>query len=141
MQKVKTYQPKHKDIKREWHLIDAKGQVLGRLSTKIATLLMGKHKPTYSSHMDMGDCVVVINAKGIILTGKKMKDKTYKGHSGYPGGFKEVSITKLMDENPKKIIEIAVSGMLPDNRLKSPRMRRLKVFADSKHNYDNMFKK
>ena len=140
MQTVKTYQPKHKDIKRNWHLVDAKGEVLGRLSTRMATLLMGKHKPTYSQHMDMGDFVVVINAKNIILTGKKMKDKTYKKHSGYPGGFKEVSITKLMKENPKRIIEIAVSGMLPDNRLKSPRMKRLKVFGGPKHRYENIFK-
>ena len=141
MQKTKTYQPKHKDIKRNWHLIDAKGQVLGRMSTQIAILLMGKHKPSYSSHMDMGDSVVVVNAKEIVLTGKKMKDKTYKSHSGYPGGFKEVSITKLMKENPKKIIEIAVSGMLPGNRLKSPRMKRLRVFGGPKHPYENLFKK
>lgn len=139
MQAVRTYQPKHKDIKRNWHLIDAKGEVLGRLSTRIATLLMGKHKATYSQHMDMGDFVVVINVKDIVLTGKKMKDKTYKKHSGYPGGFKEVSITKLMKENPKRVIEIAVSGMLPDNRLKGPRMKRFKVFGGPKHQYENMF--
>jgi large subunit ribosomal protein L13 len=140
MQTVKTYQPKHSDIKRNWHLVDAKGKVLGRLSTRMATLLMGKHKATYSQHMDMGDFVVVINAKEIVLTGKKMKDKTYKRHSGYPGGFKEVSIVKLMKENPKKVIEYAVSGMLPDNRLKSPRMKRLKIFGGPKHQYENMFK-
>ena len=140
MQTVKTYQPKHKYIKRNWHLIDAKGEVLGRLSTRMATLLMGKHKPTYSQHMDMGDFVVVINVKEIVLTGKKMKDKTYKRHSGYPGGFKEVSITKLMKENPKKVIEYAVSGMLPDNRLKGPRMKRLKIFGGPKHSFENVFK-
>lgn len=83
---MKTYQPKHKDIKRNWHMIDAKDEVLGRMSTGIATLLMGKHKPTYSDHMDMGDYVVVLNAQKVKVTGKKRKQKVYQKHSGYPGG-------------------------------------------------------
>ena len=137
---MKTYQPKHQDIKREWHLIDARNQVLGRMATEIAKLLMGKHKPTYSSHMDMGDNVVVINAREVKLTGKKPKQKVYRRHSGYPGGFKEVSFAKMIAEQPEKVIEHAVSGMLPDNKLKKKRLRRLKVFADDKHRYEDKFK-
>ena len=137
---MKTYQPKAKDVKRNWHLIDAKDQVLGRLSTQVARLLMGKHKATYSNHMDMGDYVVIINASQVVLTGNKTKQKLYRSHSGYPGGFKEVSFEKMINEQPEKVILHAVSGMLPDNRLKSKRMVRLKVFADLNHPYEDKFK-
>jgi len=126
---AKTYQPKQKEIKRAWHLIDAKGEVLGRLASKVAILLMGKQKSTYSTHMDSGDNVVVINAE----------QKVYRSHSGYPGGFKEVSFEKMSKEHPNRIIEFAVSGMLPDNRLKSDRMARLHVTKGEKHKYDNNF--
>ncbi|KKQ97879.1 MAG: 50S ribosomal protein L13 [Candidatus Woesebacteria bacterium GW2011_GWB1_39_12] len=136
----KTYQPKQKDIKRNWHLIDAKNQVLGRLSTQVAMFLMGKHKPSYSNHLDMGDCVVIINAEKVELTGAKTKQKVYRGHSGYPGGFKEVKFEKLFSDRPAKVIEHAVSGMLPDNRLKSGRLRRLKVFSGVEHPYEDKFK-
>ncbi|KKR69828.1 MAG: 50S ribosomal protein L13 [Candidatus Woesebacteria bacterium GW2011_GWA2_40_7b] len=91
---TKTYQPKEKEIKREWHEVDVKGEILGRVSTKIANLLMGKGKPAFSRHMDSGDNVVVINAEKIVLTGNKAKQKVYRGHSGYPGGFKESSYEK-----------------------------------------------
>jgi large subunit ribosomal protein L13 len=138
---MKTYQPTHKDIKREWHLIDAKGKVLGRMATEIAKLLMGKHKKNYSNHMDMGDCVVVINAKDVELTGKKEQQKVYRKHSGYPGGFKEIKFSKLKKEQPEKIIEMAVSGMLPKNRLRDKRLRRLKVFAGDKHPYKTNFER
>jgi large subunit ribosomal protein L13 len=136
---ARTYQPKQKEVTREWHLIDAKGEVLGRLATKIATLLMGKHKATYSTHMDSGDNVVVINAELVETTGTKAEYKTYKSHSGYPGGFKEVSFEKMSKEHPNRIIEIAVYGMLPDNRLQSDRMARLHVTKGSKHKYENHF--
>jgi len=136
----KTYQPKQSEVKRAWHLIDAKGEVLGRISTKIATLLMGKQKSTYSQHMDSGDNVVVINAEKIILTGKKSFEKVYRSHSGYPGGFKEVSIEKMMKEHPNRVIEFAVYGMLPDNRLKADRMARLHVTKGEKHKYNEKFK-
>lgn len=136
----KTYQPKAKEIKREWHLIDAKGRILGRMSTEIATLLTGKHKRVFSKHMDMGDFVVVINAKDVELTGKKSIQKIYRGHSGYPGGFKEVKISKLMKEAPTKIIEKAVAGMLPENRLKRARLVRLKIFAGNTHSFNDKFK-
>ena len=132
---MKTYQPKEKEIKREWHEVDAKGEILGRVSTKIANLLMGKGKPTFSRHMDSGDNVVVINAEKIVLTGKKATQKVYRGHSGYPGGFKEKSFEKVFKEHPERIIEHAVAGMIPDNRLKDPRMLRLKVLVGSENPY------
>jgi large subunit ribosomal protein L13 len=130
---TKTYQPKVKEIKRDWHLINAEDQVLGRLATKAATYLMGKHKADYSAHLDSGDFVVVINAKEVEISGKKAQQKKYFSHSGYPGGFKEVSFEKLFSQNPERVIELAVSGMLPDNRLKKARMERLKVFANEEH--------
>ena len=136
---MKTYQPKHKDIKRNWHMIDAENEVLGRMSTKLATLLMGKHKPVYSDHMDMGDYVVVVNAEKVKVTGKKRKQKVYQKHSGYPGGFKKVSFEKMITEHPERVIELAVSRMLPGNRLRDKRMRRLKVFAGASHTYKNKF--
>ena len=136
---MKTYQPRQKDIKRNWHLVDAKGKVLGRLSTEVARFLTGKHKVNYSNHMDMGDYVVVLNAKDVILTGRKVSQKLYRRHSGYPGGFKEIKYAKMHDERPERVIELAVSGMLPDNRLKKKRQARLKVFAGSKHPYGDKF--
>lgn len=136
---MKTYQPKAKEVKRYWHLINAKEKVLGRLATEVATYLMGKHKAGYSSHMDVGDYVVIVNAKEIKLTGKKREQKVYRSHSGYPGGFKEISIQKLMKERPERVIEHAVDGMLPDNHLKDKRMRRLKVFVGGDHSYEDKF--
>jgi len=132
---MKTYQPKHKDVYRDWQLVDAEDQVLGRLSTKIATYLIGKHKSKYSAHMDMGDYVIVTNAQKVRVTGKKEKQKVYYKHSGYPGGFREVAYSKLKAERPEKIIELAVKRMLPKNRLQGPRMTRLKIFNSSEHPY------
>jgi large subunit ribosomal protein L13 len=137
---MKTYQAKQAEIKHNWHLVDAKDKILGRLSSKIVKQLMGKHKANYTPHMDMGDYVVVINAAQVKLSGKKEKQKTYKKHSGYPGGFKEVKVSKLRAEQPEKIIELAVRRMLPDNRLRDKRMRRLKVFAQDKHPYAEKIK-
>ena len=119
--------------------MDAKGQILGRFASEVARLLMGKHKPNYANHIDMGDCVVVINAKEIEVTGRKKNQKVYYKHSGYPGGFSEVSYKKMLEENPEKIIEKAVSGMLPKNRLHTPRMRRMKVYAGADHKYKDKF--
>lgn len=132
---MKTYQPKESEVKRAWHLVDAKDQILGRLATRIAMILMGKTKANYSAHMDSGDNVVVINAKDIKVTGKKESQKVYRGHSGYPKGFKEVSYQKMKLEHPGRIIEHAVDGMLPDNRLKDKRMRRLFVFEGENHSF------
>jgi len=135
----KTKNIKAKDIKREWHLIDAKDKILGRVSTQIAKLLMGKHKRQYSPNLDLGDYVVVINAKYIKLTGNKAKEKEYFRHSGYPGGFKRISFQRLMSISPEKVIKHAVSGMLPKNRLREKRLTRLKVFPEETHPYSSKF--
>ena len=137
---MKTYQPSHKTVVHEWHFIDAKDAVLGRMASKVATLLMGKHKVDYAPQMDMGDYVVVVNAQKVKVTGKKEKQKTYYRHSGYPKGFKKIALAKLKKEQPEKIIELAIKRMLPTNRLKGKRMARLKVFADDKHPYEDKFK-
>ena len=137
---IKTYQPKGNDVKRAWHLIDAKDKVLGRLASEVAILLMGKQKATYSTHMDSGDNVVVVNAEKVVTTGKKSEQKVYRSHSGYPGGFKEVSFDKMSKEHPNRVLEFAISGMLPDNRLKSDRMARLHVVKGTKNKYENNFK-
>lgn len=130
-----TYQPKASEIKRSWHLIDAKGMILGRIATECARFLIGKHKKTYSSHMDSGDYVVVINAKEVRVTGNKELQKTYYHHSGYPGGLSATTLRELREKSPTKIIEHAIHNMLPKNRLRSDRMTRLKVFAGSEHPY------
>lgn len=135
-----TYQPKAKEIKREWHVISAKGQILGRLATEIARLLMGKHKRTYSPHLDSGDYVVVTDAREVKLTGRKEEQKVYTRYTGYPGGLRKKSIKQLREEKPERIIEHAVRGMLPKNRLQADRMNRLKVFAGSEHPYGDKFK-
>lgn len=138
---MKTYQLRHKDVKRDWHLVDARGQILGRMASGIVKLLMGKHKVTYTPHLDMGDYVVVKNAEKIEVTGKKEKQKVYYRHSGYPGGFKEIAYAKLKKEQPEKLVEFAVKRMLPGNRLKDKRMRRLKVIAGEEHPYKDKFRK
>lgn len=137
---MKTYQLKTKDVKRSWHLIDAKDQVLGRLSSHIAALLMGKLKVDYSPNIESGDYVVVVNAEKIKVTGKKASQKLYRSHSGYPGGFKEVTFEKMSKEHPERIIEHAVAGMLPDNRLKKARMAMLKIIVGEKNPYEDKFK-
>lgn len=125
----KTYQPKSKEILREKQVLDASSQPVGRVATKAASFLMGKHKPTYATHMDMGDFVEVTNASKVVLTGNKLNQKTYKSHSGFPGGYKEVAASKLMKEKPERILEYAIKGMLPKNRLQAKRMKRLTVSA------------
>lgn len=137
---MKTFQPKPEDIKRTWHLMDAKGEILGRISTKIATLLMGKQKASYSRQADSGDFVVVLNAEKIEVTGKKAQQKVYQSHSGYPGGFKEVKYEKMILTHPERVLEHAVSGMLPDNKLKAQRMKRLNVVVGSKNPFEGKFK-
>lgn len=132
---MKTYHPTAKEVRRDWHLLDAKDAILGRLATKLATLLQGKHKATYSPHMDSGDYVVVVNAEKVKVTGKKAKQKLYRSHSGYPGGFKETTFERLQQEHPERIIEKAVFGMLPDNRLRKDRMARLKIIIGEKNPY------
>lgn len=137
---MKTYQPKEKEVKRDWHLLDAKDQILGRLSTIAAELLMGKGKATFSRHLDSGDNVVIINAEKIEVTGRKDKQKVYITHSGYPGGFKSKKYEDVMKLHPERILEHAISGMLPDNHLKSDRMARLTVVVGSKNPKEDKFK-
>jgi large subunit ribosomal protein L13 len=133
---IKTYSPKPTELSHDWFLVDAQGQTLGRLATTIATLLMGKHKPQYSGHLDCGDNVVVINAAQIVVTGNKLEDKKYYHHSGYPGGIKETNLTALMAKNPTAALEKAIAGMLPKNRLHDDRMRRLKLYATAEHKHE-----
>ena len=130
---MKTYSTKASDIKREWHIIDASDKVLGRLATQVASLLMGKHKPMYSPNLDTGDFVVVINAAKVQVTGNKMKQKLYYRHSGYPGGLKSISLEKMMQTHPTRVIEHAVKGMLPHNRLGAKMFKKLKVYAGDTH--------
>ncbi len=126
---MKTYSTKASDIKREWHVIDASDKVLGRFATQVASLLMGKHKPIYSPNLDTGDFVVVINAAKVQVTGNKMKQKLYYRHSGYPGGLKSISLEKMMQTHPTRVIEHAVKGMLPHNRLGAKMFKKLKAYA------------
>ncbi len=129
----KTYFPKKEEIKRKWYLIDAKGKVLGRLATRIAILLRGKHKPYFSPHLDCGDYVVVINAKYIKVTGKKLKEKIYRKYSGYPGGLKEITLEKLLQKNPAKVLRLAVQRMIKRNALGKRIMRKLKIYPEGSH--------
>ena len=130
---MKTYSTKKADIERKWHVIDASGKTLGRLSTRIASLLIGKHKPIFSPHLDTGDFVVVINADKVHFTGNKTKQKLYYRHSGYPGGLKSITLEKLMQTNPTRVIEHAVTGMLPHTRLGASMKKRLKVYIGETH--------
>lgn len=135
-----TQSTKLNQIKREWHLIDVKGQTLGRISTKIAVLLMGKSKPYFVRNLDCGDYIVVINASEVAVTGKKEEKKVYVRHSGYPGGFKSETLKELRKRKPGDIIIHAVKGMLPDNRLKDRMLARLFVYSGAEHEYQNKFK-
>ena len=130
---MKTYSTKASDIERQWHVIDASGQVLGRLATRVASLLMGKHKSIFSRNLDTGDFVVVINADKVRVTGNKAEQKLYYRHSGYPGGLKSINLEKMMQTNPTRVIEHAVKGMLPQNRLRAGMMKKLKVYAGESH--------
>lgn len=137
---MKTFSTKAKDIQREWHLIDASGEVLGGIAVKAASLLMGKQKTIFCRHMDVGDNVVIINAAKLRVTGDKLKQKMYYRHSNYPGGLKADSLEDLMKKNPGKAVEHAVRGMLPHNRLEARMMNRLKVFAGDEHPYSGQVK-
>ncbi|MBI3385004.1 50S ribosomal protein L13 [Candidatus Gottesmanbacteria bacterium] len=135
----KTNPISNKEIKRAWHLVDAKGKILGRLASQIALLLMGKNKPYFVRHLDCGDHVVVINASQIIVSGKKEKNKMYSRHSGYPGGYKSTSLEKVRIENPLLIMQKAVKGMLPQNKLRDRMLTRLYLFKESEHSFGAKF--
>lgn len=129
----KTYSMKSSEISKKWFLVDAQGKVLGRLATQVASVLRGKNKPTFTPHLDMGDNVIIINAEKVVLTGTKSQDKEYFTHSQYPGGKKFTNITKIMAVKPEHVIEHAVKGMLPKNRLGRKIFKNLKVYAGNAH--------
>jgi large subunit ribosomal protein L13 len=131
----KTYSAKPADVTREWYVIDASEAPLGRIATKVATLLTGKGKPQFTSHIDCGDFVVVINAGTPQVTGNKMEDKKYYRHSGYPGGLHEASLKEVLAKTPDRALFEAVRGMLPVNKLRDPRLLRLKIYAGAEHNH------
>ncbi|MBE6421185.1 MAG: 50S ribosomal protein L13 [Elusimicrobiaceae bacterium] len=140
---TKTFLPSVKEVEttRKWHHIDATGQTLGRLATQIAVLLMGKHKRTYTPHMDCGDFVVVTNAGKVKLTGNKMEQKVYFSHSGYAKGAKETPVKRVLEKNPTRVLELAVKRMLDENKLRAPRMKRLRLFAGEEHSFTERFGK
>jgi large subunit ribosomal protein L13 len=128
-----TYSAKKEDIVRKWFIVDANGKTLGRLATVVASTLKGKTKPIYTTHVDTGDFVIVVNANKVHLTGKKLDQKTYYSHSGYPGGFKSITAGKLMRTKPEEVIKMAVQGMLPKTRLGKQMLSKLKVYAGETH--------
>ncbi|MBZ5610971.1 MAG: 50S ribosomal protein L13 [Acidobacteriia bacterium] len=130
---MKTQFPSQGEIVRQWHVVDATDQVLGRVASKAAMILMGKHKPTYTTFLDTGDHVIVINAAKIRLTGRKEEQKVYRRHSGYPGGLSEVGLVQVRATRPARIIEQAIAGMLPKTKLGKQMYRKLKVYAGDKH--------
>lgn len=133
---MKTYSAKPTEVTREWYLLDASEAPLGRLSTKIATLLTGKGKPMFTAHIDCGDNVVVINADKLVATGTKAEDKMYYRHSGHPGNLKEFTLNEMMAKDSTEVIRLAVKGMLPKNKLMADRLQRLRIFPGETHNHD-----
>jgi len=131
-----TYMAKPQEVDHKWYLIDAEGKTLGRLATEVATLLRGKHKPEYTPHVDTGDYVIVVNADKVTLTGKKMMNKKYYRHSGYPGGLKEMTAAEMQRKHPVRMVELAVRGMLPKTKLGRQQMKKLKVYAGSEHPHE-----
>lgn len=130
---MKSYMAKANEIERKWYVIDAEGKVLGRLASEIASVLRGKKKPIFTPHVDCGDFVIVINADKVVLTGNKLNQKIHAYHTGYPGGRREVVYDEMMEKRPEKVIELAVKGMLPKNRLGRKMIKKLKVYTGSEH--------
>ena len=133
---MKTYNARKEDIIRNWYVIDAEGQILGRLASEIARRLRGKHKPIYTPYVDTGDFVIVVNAGKVSLTGKKLSDKVYYHYSGYPGGLKKTYAGKLLEDNPDKVLNYAVKGMLPKNSLGRKMLKKLKIYAGNDHPHE-----
>ena len=129
----KTYVTKASDIDREWLVVDATGEILGRLATRIAAMLRGKHKPYYAPNLDTGDFVIVVNGSNISVTGNRLDDKLYRRHTGYPGGLKEITLRRMMEKHPERVIRFAVKGMLPKNKLGRQMLKKLKVYAGAEH--------
>jgi large subunit ribosomal protein L13 len=133
---MKTYQAKKEEADHQWYLVNAEGKVLGRLATELAKILRGKNKPAFTPHVDTGDFVIVVNTGKVVLTGKKMKDKIYYHHTGYPGGIKEISAEKLLAKKPTEMLKIAVKGMLPKNSLGRQMLQKLKIYAGPDHPHE-----
>lgn len=133
---MKTYNARKEDIIRNWYVIDAEGQILGRLASEIARRLRGKHKPIYTPYVDTGDFVIVVNAGKVSLTGKKLSDKVYYHYSGYPGGLKKTYAGKMLEDNPDKVLNYAVKGMLPKNSLGRKMLKKLKIYAGNDHPHE-----
>jgi len=134
-----TYATKLSDIKRAWHLLDAKDQVLGRLATQVAVKLIGKHKPYFTPQLDCGDYIVIINSDQVAVTGRKKDQKSYYGHSNYPGGFKSITIGEQLKKDSRQALKLTISKMLPKNKLRDPRLNRLKIFKNDLHPYQDKF--
>lgn len=132
---------KRKEVKRGWHIVDLKGKILGRAVSQITSFLQGKHKVYYTPYLDVGDYVVVVNARYVKLSGRKEENKVYTRYSGYPGGLKKITFRELIDKDPSKVIRYAVKGMLPKNKLRDKRLGRLFVYPDENHPYKDKFKK
>jgi large subunit ribosomal protein L13 len=132
----KTYSAKANDVERKWYVVDAEGETLGRLATRIATILRGKHKAIYTPHADTGDFVIVINAEKVVVTGKKFTDKLYRHHTGYVGNLKTFTFRQMIERRPTSVMEIAVKGMLPHNRLGRQQYRKLHVYAGPNHPHE-----
>lgn len=130
---MKTYTARAEDMEREWFLVDAEGKTLGRLASEIAQVLRGKHKPIYTPHLDCGDYVIVVNADKVQVTGRKLEQKMYYRHTGYPGGLKSISLRNQLQKHPERVLEAAVRGMLPKNRLGRKMFKKLKVYAGDSH--------
>ena len=130
---MKTFSAKKEEVQRKWYLINAEDKVLGRMASKIAERLRGKHKPIYTPHVDTGDFIIVTNAEKVLITGKKLKQKKYYRHSGYPGGLKSITTEELKQKKPEELIKLVVKGMLPKNRLGRQMIKKLKVHAGSEH--------
>jgi large subunit ribosomal protein L13 len=130
---TKTYLEKPANVQRKWYLVDAEGKTLGRLAAKVATLLRGKHKPTFTPHVDTGDHVVIVNAEKVVLTGNKMENKTYSTHSGFPGGLKTLTAEHIHRKDPTKLLTKAIEGMLPKNPLGNHMAKKLRVYAGATH--------
>jgi len=133
---VRTFTAKAEEIERDWYVVDAEGETLGRLASRIAPILKGKHKPSYTPHLDCGDFVVVINADKVRVTGRKLDQKMYHRHSGYPGGLKSINLRDQLAKHPERVIEAAVKGMLPKNKLGRRMFKKLKVYASTTHPHE-----
>ncbi|RKD34147.1 50S ribosomal protein L13 [Thermohalobacter berrensis] len=132
---MKSFIAKPNEIERKWYIIDAEGKTLGRLASEVAKILRGKHKPTYTPHVDTGDFVIVLNAEKVVLTGRKLDQKMYRYHTGHPGGLREIPYKKLMKEDPEKAVFAAVRGMLPKNSLGRKMLKKLRVYRGTEHNH------